>query len=46
VTYFGKGGEVSQRAHASHPVTITSLIANEPEPKLKENAGPVPGDPA
>jgi hypothetical protein len=42
VTYFGKGGEVSSARTPPIPVTIVSLIANEPEPKLKENAGPVP----
>jgi hypothetical protein len=42
VTYFGKGGEVLSARTPPIPVTITSLIANEPEPKLKENAGPVP----
>jgi hypothetical protein len=42
VTYFGKGGEVLSARTPSIPVTIVSLIANEPEPKLKENAGPVP----
>jgi len=42
VTYFGKGGEVLSACTQAIPVTITSLIANEPEPKLKENAGPVP----
>jgi hypothetical protein len=42
VTYFGKGGQVLTARTQPIPVTITSLIANEPEPKLKENAGPVP----
>ena len=42
VTYFGKGGEVLSARTQPIVVTITSLIANEPEPKLKENAGPVP----
>jgi hypothetical protein len=42
VTYFGKGGEILSARTQAIPVTITSLIANEPEPKLKENAGPVP----
>jgi len=42
VTYFGKGGEVLSARTPPIAVTITSLIANEPEPKLKENAGPVP----
>jgi hypothetical protein len=42
VTYFGKGGEVLSARTQAIAVTITSLIANEPEPKLKENAGPVP----
>jgi hypothetical protein len=42
VTYFGTGGEVLSARTPPIPVTITSLTANEPEPKLKENAGPVP----
>jgi hypothetical protein len=42
VTYFGKGGEVLTARTQPIPVKIVSLIANEPEPKLKENAGPVP----
>jgi len=42
VTYFGKGGEVLSARTQPIAVTITSLIANEAEPKLKENAGPVP----
>ena len=42
VTYFGKGGEVLSARTQPIPVTISSLIANEAEPKLKDNAGPVP----
>jgi hypothetical protein len=42
VTYFGEGGEVLSARTQPIAITITSLIANEPEPKLKENAGPVP----
>jgi hypothetical protein len=42
VTYFGKGGEVLSARTLPTPVTVVSLIANEPEPQLKENAGPVP----
>jgi hypothetical protein len=42
VTYFGKGGEVLTARTQPIPIKIVSLIANEPEPKLKENAGPVP----
>jgi hypothetical protein len=42
VTYFGKGGEVLSARTQTIAVNITSLIANEPEPKLKENADPVP----
>jgi hypothetical protein len=42
VTYFGKGGEVLTARTQPIPVKIISLIANEPEPKLKENASPVP----
>ena len=42
VTYFGKGGEVLPARTQPIPIKIVSLIANEPEPKLKENAGPVP----
>jgi hypothetical protein len=41
VTYFGKGGQVLTARTPAIPVTITSLIANEPEPKLKEDAAPV-----
>jgi BatD DUF11 like domain len=43
VTYFGKGGQVLTARTPSIPVTITSLTANEPEPKLKEDAAPVAG---
>ncbi len=42
VTYFGKGGRVLTARTSPIPVSITSLIANEPEPKLKDDAAPVP----
>jgi hypothetical protein len=42
VTYLGKTGEVRTAKTAAVPVKITSLIANEPEPALKELAPPVP----
>lgn len=41
VTYLGKGGDVRTARAAPLPVKITSLIANEPEPALKDAAGPV-----
>jgi hypothetical protein len=41
VTYLGPGGDVRQTRTEPVPVKIASLIANEPEPALKENAGPV-----
>jgi hypothetical protein len=42
LTYFGQDGQV--KSVRTEPVTITlqSVLANEPEPKLKENADPVP----
>lgn len=42
LTYFGQDGTVKSVRTQALPFTITSLIANEPEPKLKENADPVP----
>lgn len=41
VTYLGAGGDVRQTRSQPVPVKIASLIANEPEPALKENAPPV-----
>jgi hypothetical protein len=41
VTYLGHGGDVRQVRTQSIPIKIASLIANEPEPALKENASPV-----
>jgi hypothetical protein len=41
VTYIGSGGHVRSRSTAPVPVKITSLLANEPDPKLKDPAGPV-----
>jgi hypothetical protein len=38
LTYFGQGGTVKSVRTPTIPFTITSLIANEPEPKLKDNA--------
>ena len=42
LTYFGADGTVKSVRTQAVPVTIKSLIANEPEPKLKENADSVP----
>jgi hypothetical protein len=42
LTYFGPDGSVKSVRTEPVPVAIRSLIANEPEPKLKENAEPVP----
>ena len=42
LTYFGQDGSVKSVHTQALPFTITSLIANEPEPKLKDNAGPLP----
>ena len=42
LTYFGADGSVKSVHTRPVPITITSLIANEPEPKLKDNAGPLP----
>lgn len=42
VTYLGKGGEVRTVRTEPVQVRLASLIANEPEPELKENAPPVP----
>jgi hypothetical protein len=41
VTYLASGGSVRQVRTEPQPVKIASLIANEPEPALKENAGPI-----
>ncbi len=41
VTYLGAGGTPRTVRTAPVPVKIRSLIANEPEPQLKENAAPV-----
>jgi len=42
LTYFGADGSVKSVHTQALPFTITSLIANEPEPKLKENAESLP----
>jgi hypothetical protein len=42
LTYFGQDSSVKSARTQALPFVITSLIANEPEPKLKENAGPLP----
>jgi len=41
VTYLGKGGDVRTARTAALPLKIGSLIANEPEPALKDAAAPV-----
>ena len=41
VTYLGKTGEVRTAKTAPLPIKIASLIANEPEPQLKDIAPPV-----
>ena len=41
VTYLGPGGDVRQTRTQPVPVKISSLIANEPEPTIRENAPPV-----
>jgi len=41
LTYFGQDGSVKS-VHTQACLHITSLLANEPEPKLKENAGSCP----
>jgi hypothetical protein len=41
VTYLGKSGDVRTARTTPLPVKVTSLIANEPEPALKDAAGPV-----
>jgi hypothetical protein len=41
VTYLGKAGDVRTARAAPVPIKIASLIANEPEPALKEAAPPV-----
>jgi hypothetical protein len=42
LTYFGQDGNVRSLRTQPVPITITSLIANEPEPKLKDNADSLP----
>ena len=42
LTYFGQDGSVKSVHTQAIPFTITSLLANEPEPKLKENAESLP----
>jgi len=41
VTYLGKSGDVRTARTSPLPVKVTSLIANEPEPALKEATAPV-----
>jgi hypothetical protein len=41
VTYLGPGGDVRQTRTQPVELKIASLIANEPEPAMKENAAPV-----
>jgi BatD DUF11 like domain len=41
ITYLGKVGDVRTARTAPVPVHLKSLIANEPEPALKDNAPPV-----
>jgi hypothetical protein len=41
LTYFGQDGTVKSVRTPAIPFTIASLIANEPEPKLKDNAPPL-----
>lgn len=41
VTYVGGTGDIRQASTLPIEIKIASLIANEPEPQLKENAGPV-----
>lgn len=41
LTYFGQDGTVKSVRTQAVPITIASLLANEPEPKLKENADSV-----
>jgi hypothetical protein len=41
VTYLGTGGHVLSRRTEPVPVKITSLLANEPDPTLKDPAAPV-----
>jgi hypothetical protein len=42
LTYFGQDGAVKSVRTQAVPVTIASLLANEPEPKLKDNAESIP----
>ena len=41
VTYLGKSGDVRTARTTPLPLKVTSLIANEPEPALKDATGPV-----
>ncbi len=41
VTYLGSGGDVRTARTTPLPLKITSLIANEPEPAIKDAVGPV-----
>jgi hypothetical protein len=41
VTWIGKDGQVARARTAPVPVKIVSLLANEPDPKLKDPSGPV-----
>jgi len=41
VTYLGRAGDVRTARTAPLPLKITSLIANEPEPALKDAAAPI-----
>ncbi len=41
LTYFGQDGTVKSVRTKPIPFTITSLLANEPEPKLKDNAASI-----
>ena len=41
VTYLGHDGSVRQTRTQPLPITIASLIANEPEPAMKDNAPPI-----
>jgi hypothetical protein len=41
VTYLGGSGDVRTARTTALPVKLTSLIANEPEPALKDATGPV-----
>jgi hypothetical protein len=41
VTYLGRAGDVRTARTSPFPLKITSLIANEPEPALKDAAAPI-----